>query len=189
MVTECVKLCEESKACFVRIPLFFIGKSFVGKSSAFWKNKLSVVDREIRGDSASDTVSRFLKRKHVVSAGFFDETLNIGEDVKFKQALASLGINGIRSKSCIYHLEPSRLKDFVRKNFGYTKFMFSNHRLGEENLVKEILQMAVVAFRKSVIDFYRQPLLLVGCTFLLLIKGFLLFVTRVTTIKSSPNTP
>jgi glycosyltransferase involved in cell wall biosynthesis len=182
LVNECVRLCEENKSSFVRIPIFFIGGSFIGNSSAFWKNELSVVDREIRGDSASDTVTRFLKRKHVIAAGFFDERLNIGEDVKFKQTLVSIGLIGVRSKSCIYHAEPSRLRDFVRKNIGYAEFMFSDHRPEDESLTKEILRMAIVAFWKSKIAFYRQPLLLVGCSFLLLVKGFLLFVARATTL-------
>jgi len=187
LVKECVRLCEENKSNFVRIPIFFIGGSFIGNSSAFWKNELSVVDREIRGDSASDTVTRFLNRKHVAAAGFFDERLTIGEDVKFKQTLISIGLNSIRSKSCIYHVEPARLRDFVRKNFGYAKFMFSDHSSREERLTEEILQMAMMAFWKSKIAFYRQPLLLVGCSFLLFVKGFLLLVARLTTLQSIAN--
>lgn len=182
LVNECVRLCEENKSSFVRIPLFFNGGSFVGNSSAFWKNKLSVVDREIRGNSASDTVTRFLKRKHVIAAGFFDERLNVGEDVKFKQTLFSIGLIGVRSRHCIYHMEPSRLGDFVRKNLGYAEFMFSDKRPDDESLTKEILRMATVALWKSKNDFYREPLLLVGCSFLLLIKGFLLLVARMTTL-------
>jgi glycosyltransferase involved in cell wall biosynthesis len=182
LVNECVRLCEENKSSFVRIPIYFIGGSFIGNSSAFWKNKLSVVDREIRADSASDTVTRFLNRKHVIAAGLFDERLTIGEDVKFKQTLVSIGLNSIRSKSCIYHLEPAGLRDFVRKNFGYAKFMFSDRSPREEHLTEEILQMAMIAFWKSKITFCRQPLLLVGCSFLLLVKGFLLLVARISTL-------
>jgi len=182
LVNECVKLCEENKSSFVRIPIFFIGGSFFGNSSAFWKNELSAVDREMRRDSASDTVTRFLKRKHVAAAGFFDERLNIGEDVRFKQTLASMGLIGVRSKSCLYHLEPSHLRDFVRKNLGYSEFMFSDHRPSEESLTREILRMAIRTLWKSKIGFYRQPLLLVGCSLLLGVKGFLLLIARVTTL-------
>jgi glycosyltransferase involved in cell wall biosynthesis len=163
-VQDCVTLCEKENLGMVKIPLLFVGSSFWGRCSAYWKNCNYLVNKRIIG-----SIPRFFVKKIILAAGLFDENLTYGEDWELYSRLRRNGVKEAYCSSRMLHLEPSSFKKIMRRELYYSRFVHSHSRRFEEEYMS-IYENSFLSLREALKGFDRSPQLVVGSLLLLFVK-------------------
>ena len=174
VLEECVEKCEKEKACMVIIPETFIGKSFWGLCSAFWKNcyeKVGQIYSECGEENVIRSEPRFFTRKELIQVGLLNSALFWGEDYDLHEKLRKMNVKEVICKSKIYHNEPNSLKEILRKNFLYGKSLPIFLKSRRKNMLVMLAKQAFFTFKHVLTTFKRKPAIMVGCAFLLFLKS------------------
>jgi glycosyltransferase involved in cell wall biosynthesis len=164
VVQNCVKLYKEENVGMIKIPLLFVGTSFWGKCSAYWKNCNYLVNKQTVG-----TIPRFLVKEVILRAGLFNEDLTIGEDWELYARLKKNGVKEAYCNSRMLHLELSSIKNIMTKQLHYSRFILSHSiRFKEEHM--SIYKNSLLSLKEALKGLSRSPLLVAGALFLLFVK-------------------
>ena len=167
VLKECVKICERGKVRMIKIPIFFIGKTFWGKCSAFWRNCHYAAHKR----ATASNVPRFFIKKLLPSAPF-DENLIHGEDWELYRRMKSMSVKEQYSISPIFHQEPVSMREIALKNLYYAKIapLVSEHVA--EKTYFHTIKYAILTLKEALENLPRSPLLFFGCLIILCVKAF-----------------
>ena len=165
VVGECVELCEKKDIGMVKIPLRFIGKSFWGSSSAFWRNCHYAICRRTIGN-----FPRFFRRQYV-SAVAFNENLVWGEDWDLYTHMKTLGVDEAYCKSYMIHVEPSSLKEIILKHLYYARAIPTFSHNADNTIYFKLIKNTYLASKEAITNPPNPPHLLAGCFLFLCFKA------------------
>jgi len=146
VVEECVDICEREGAGMVKIPLRFVGKSFWGSSSAFWRNCHYAV-----GKQSADNFPRFFQRESI-PPGAFNEELDWGEDLDLYMRIKALSVREAYSKSCMIHLEPSSLEEIILKQVRYAEVIPAFTRSTRNKVALNLVRNWSLSLKEAILN-------------------------------------
>jgi len=167
VLKECVETCEREKVGMIKIPIFFIGKTFWGKCLAFWRNCHYAAHKR----TSASNVPRFFVRKLLPSTPF-DENLIHGEDWNLYRCMKNMGVKEKYSKSPMFHQEPVSMKEIAIKNLYYAKISPLVSQYVAEKTYFHTIKYAILTLKEALKNMPRSPLLFFGCLIILCVKAF-----------------
>jgi glycosyltransferase involved in cell wall biosynthesis len=168
VVQKCVDSHKKENAGAIKIPLCFVGTTFWGKCSAFWKNRNYLVNKETIG-----SIPRFYVKEAILQAGLFNENLVIGEDWELYVRIKKNGVKEAYCNSSMLHIEPSSLGRITRRELQYSKFIRSHSRRFKQEYDEPIYKNSLRTLKQALKSFRRWPVLVVGSLFLLFVKAYI----------------
>jgi len=164
VVEECVTICKRKDIEMVKIPLRFVGKSFWGSSSAFWRNCHYSV-----GKRNNDNFPRFFGKK-LISAVAFDENLDWGEDLDLYSRVKALTVRAAYSRSCMIHFEPSSLREIIFKQVQYSKVIPAFMRHTNSRITLNLIKNWCLSLKEATSRPPTNPSSVAGCFMFVFIK-------------------
>jgi glycosyltransferase involved in cell wall biosynthesis len=165
VVQKCVDSHKKENAGAIKIPLCFVGSTFWGKCSAFWKNCNYLVNKETIG-----SIPRFYVKEVILRAGLFNESLVIGEDWELYARMKKNGVKEAYCDSSMLHIEPSSLGRIMRRELQYSRFIRSHSRRFKQEYDEPIYKNSLRTLKEALKSLRRWPALVVGSLFLLFVK-------------------
>jgi glycosyltransferase involved in cell wall biosynthesis len=170
-IRECVDICSERDVGMVKIPEVFFGKSLWGRFSATWKNYHALVDElYCHADSLLHGEPRFFLRRHLITAGLFNEKLLWGENFDLYLKIKELGVKEAWARSMVYHLEPLFLKEILIKTICYGESLIDFSGQTHKAAIGLLHKNTLLALKEALKDLGKSPLSVVGCLFILYIR-------------------
>jgi hypothetical protein len=151
----------------VKIPEVFIGMNFWSRCSALWKNCYKKVAKDhFKGEP------RFFVKNHLIQAKMFNESLIWAEDYELYNRMKKLKFKESWCTNWLLHVEPHSIGKIVFKIFRYGESMPFYSRITKQQFLPAIIKNSMLTFVAFLKTYKTEPLVIIGCVFLLLLKAY-----------------